>query len=105
MSDEDMPTGEEFLSRYYSPDLISSDTGRSRRGVLDGWWAGPWLWSPRCRAVKEPPRQQVMGGSMRVGGHHGRCELQPHGLEVDHALDRAPEYPRWSTRASVEPRG
>ncbi len=97
-----MATGEEFLRRYHDPALISSDTGPAPRGVLDGWWAGPWPWSPRCRAVKEPPRRQVIGGAMRVGGHHGRCELQPHGPEIDHALERGLEYPRWSTRITGE---
>jgi hypothetical protein len=48
----------------------------------------PWvrLSQRRCRAVREP------GTS-----YWGRCELRA-GHDGDHALDRAMDTPRWSTR-------
>jgi len=48
-------------------------------------WAH-WPWQ-QCRARVEPRK-----------GHHGRCELLPHGPETDHALERGMDIPRWSTR-------
>jgi hypothetical protein len=92
--------------------------GRQRRRVGDGMddealahgltvpepetleWAGPWPWSSRCRAVREPAVVRGPAGDMRhLGGHYGRCELAPHSQDVDHALERGMEnVPRWSTR-------
>lgn len=47
-------------------------------------WAGV---RNRCRAVKEP----------NGDGFWGRCELKKN-HEVDHALERGMDIPRWSTR-------
>ncbi len=48
------------------------------------WAAWPWQ---QCRARREP----------RPGQHSGRCELRRHGPEIDHALERGFDIPRWST--------
>lgn len=49
----------------------------------------PWTtgFQRRCKAVHPDP---VMGG---------RCDLRRgHGEDIDHALDRGMDNPRWSTR-------
>ncbi|MGH3987464.1 MAG: hypothetical protein ACRDTZ_09120 [Pseudonocardiaceae bacterium] len=50
------------------------------------WYRWPWQ---RCRAVRERQGDDAW---------FGRCELEPHPNTVDHALDRALDFPRWSTR-------
>ena len=48
-----------------------------------------WTWQ-QCKAVREPRE----GGK----GHHGRCDLvRNHPPEMDHALERGMDIPRWST--------
>jgi hypothetical protein len=64
-------------------------------------WSGPWPWSPRCRAVRDPEYIQAIGGAYWLGGQYGRCELAPHGPDIDHALERGLETPRWSTRRTA----
>lgn len=53
----------------------------------DLYWA-TWPWQ-RCKAVKEP---------LGRGSYFGRCELKKHSVEIDHALERGFDTPRWSTR-------
>lgn len=67
-------------------------------------WAGPWPWSPRCRAVHEPRiNTQHPDAAFPISpGFYGRCELAPHGPEIDHALERGFHCPRWSTRWTGE---
>jgi len=52
------------------------------------WASWPWR---RCRAVREPGHDD---------GYYGRCDLEPHGPDVDHALERGAETWRWSTAAT-----
>lgn len=56
-------------------------------------WARPWPWLPgrggRCWARTE---RRPSGLFM------GRCELAEHGEDVDHALERGADTPRWSTK-------
>lgn len=47
-----------------------------------------WPWN-RCKAYKEADFKD---------GYWGRCELKRHSHEIDHALDRGMDTPRWSTR-------
>lgn len=49
------------------------------------WFRWPWN---RCRAVKPATD----------GGYFGRCELRRHSPDIDHALERGMDTPRWSTR-------
>lgn len=49
------------------------------------WARWPWR---QCQAVREP----------RPGQPYGRCELvRGHDVEIDHALERGLDIPRWST--------
>lgn len=50
------------------------------------WW-GPWPFSPQCKAKKRKESKNDFGG---------RCELSPHGKDVDHALERGMIWVRWS---------
>jgi hypothetical protein len=50
-----------------------------------------WPFGRRCRARREPRAGE---GKWQ---HFGRCELAPHGPEIDHALERGFDSPRWST--------
>lgn len=51
-------------------------------------WARPLL-DRRCQAVREPRGDSA---------YSGRCELvRGHGPDVDHALERGFDIPRWST--------
>jgi hypothetical protein len=61
------------------------------RGVVTeerlAWAFWPWQ---RCKARVEPHPDRY--------GYWGRCELKKHGKDVDHALERGMDTPRWSTR-------
>lgn len=47
-------------------------------------WAGPWPWSKRCRARTNSSEE-----------YWGRCELEPHGPEILHTLERGMIWVRW----------
>jgi hypothetical protein len=48
-------------------------------------WAR-WPWQACKARTDQPPYAGA------------RCELRPHGIEIDHALERGFDIPRWSTR-------
>jgi len=57
-----------------------------------GWARWPWQ---QCRAVREPRQDSNIWG---------RCELRRgHPIEVDHALERGFDTPRWSTDWTEDP--
>lgn len=57
-------------------------------------WAQPFHWLPgrggRCWARTERKSWS--------SPYWGRCELAQHGEDIDHALERGMDTPRWSTR-------
>jgi hypothetical protein len=45
------------------------------------------------------PWARAFGRRCRARTDDGaRCDLRPHGYEIDHALERGMDIPRWSTR-------